>query len=694
MPDNKSRVVGHLSSVVDEVEDVHTGKRWALKRLFNHSHLVGEADRLARIGCHPLIVALESIFVVGNMTYLQMPLYTEGNLRTCEVKVTRQAHPALSVAQKRLVQQRLRQVMQAVSYIQQKGIVHRDLKPKNVLIQKGGTNIALCDFGISKDLVGGAYQSTATLPFAGTVGYAAPEAVGPEWKLHPTAVDSWAVGIMLLELACGQLPGWVPNTRALVLPDGRLLTRDSVDPSGDAWCDDLWNLTSSLCHADPAKRPSLDAALQAGFFTNSSLESELDRPNLDAKFRLLHSHLDALRNRQGRTPGFGIGMQSLETLVDDMLAAFSAPGLPLFKAFYVMWGPSNGARKPLQEALDMFFQHLTKQAHGSGLLMQSGDLLVHGQAFLPCKQSTPLQLQQYVAFGRLLAKCLLEGVHVPVNFSTALHSFLVGDDMVSVHCSEILDILAAFDPEQAQRARQTLVLSHGSGGVLDMTGIRHGFQELQIEDHLQQLNGAELAALFFGDAFLDIQALVAALHFDLGNEPDAIRTAQWMVQFIRNLSETNVRVFLARATGGLHVPTGGAQVIVMLHSLEAPIFHAEARVVFLANYTSYDIFAARMVASLRLGEHAMRTAAQQHERLTRAEQVMIKDAMRGEIRPGAFYRCPNRHLYAIDECGGAMEVAVCGEPGCGERIGGQQHRLLDGNRNALDFDEADAPAWN
>ncbi|RZC41405.1 NFX1-type zinc finger-containing protein 1, partial [Asbolus verrucosus] len=44
---------------------------------------------------------------------------------------------------------------------------------------------------------------------------------------------------------------------------------------------------------------------------------------------------------------------------------------------------------------------------------------------------------------------------------------------------------------------------------------------------------------------------------------------------------------------------------------------------------------------------------------------------------GHWYKCPNGHVYAIGECGGAMEEATCNE--CGARIGGMQHRLLQDN---------------
>ena len=48
--------------------------------------------------------------------------------------------------------------------------------------------------------------------------------------------------------------------------------------------------------------------------------------------------------------------------------------------------------------------------------------------------------------------------------------------------------------------------------------------------------------------------------------------------------------------------------------------------------------------------------------------------------------------YAIGECGGAMEVSRC--PECGAPIGGQNHALIDSNRQAANFVGEARPAWD
>eukprot|EP00759_Apiculatamorpha_spiralis_P058134 PhF_6_TR9070/c0_g1_i2/m.14135 len=50
-----------------------------------------------------------------------------------------------------------------------------------------------------------------------------------------------------------------------------------------------------------------------------------------------------------------------------------------------------------------------------------------------------------------------------------------------------------------------------------------------------------------------------------------------------------------------------------------------------------------------------------------------------QLTSGHAYKCPNGHLYFIGECGGATETSRC--PDCGFQIGGQRHRVVEGNVN-------------
>ena len=62
------------------------------------------------------------------------------------------------------------------------------------------------------------------------------------------------------------------------------------------------------------------------------------------------------------------------------------------------------------------------------------------------------------------------------------------------------------------------------------------------------------------------------------------------------------------------------------------------------------------------------------------------------LSKGHWFKCPNGHIYAIGECGGAMETAKCNE--CGASIGGGSHTLLSNNSLAREMDGAQFAAWS
>ncbi|KAG9276956.1 NFX1-type zinc finger-containing protein 1 [Astyanax mexicanus] len=72
------------------------------------------------------------------------------------------------------------------------------------------------------------------------------------------------------------------------------------------------------------------------------------------------------------------------------------------------------------------------------------------------------------------------------------------------------------------------------------------------------------------------------------------------------------------------------------------------------------------------------------------ERKMIVNAM--NMNRGHWFKCPNGHIYAIGDCGGAMESRKC--PDCDARIGGASHTLTAGNTVASEMDGAQHAAWS
>jgi eukaryotic-like serine/threonine-protein kinase len=82
------------------------------------------------------------------------------------------------------------------------GVVHRDVKPENILVEAGGEQAKLVDFGIAR--IAGEKTLTATGAVVGTLAYMAPEQ-GDGLRPGPAA-DVYSLALTLYECLCGEHP--------------------------------------------------------------------------------------------------------------------------------------------------------------------------------------------------------------------------------------------------------------------------------------------------------------------------------------------------------------------------------------------------------------------------------------------------------------------------------------------------------
>jgi hypothetical protein len=182
-----------------------------------HAFLAGDQDFISRFEReaknvaalrHPNIIQVFDFDVHNGTPYMVMEFVEGGTLKTHLENLARDGKKqALSEAL-----HIIREVGKALAYAHQRNMIHRDVKPANVLLEPDG-RVILTDFGIAKILTGPSFTMTGAT--VGTPAYMSPEQSLGRPGDHRS--DVYALGVMLYQLATGQLPYEADTPLAVML---------------------------------------------------------------------------------------------------------------------------------------------------------------------------------------------------------------------------------------------------------------------------------------------------------------------------------------------------------------------------------------------------------------------------------------------------------------------------------------------
>ncbi|KAF9265418.1 Pkinase-domain-containing protein [Marasmius fiardii PR-910] len=161
-----------------------------------------------------------------------------------------------------LVKNFVRQILQGLSYLHERGIIHRDIKGANILVDnKGGVKIS--DFGISKkmDMQALTGNRTHRPSLQGSVFWMAPEVV--KQTTHTEKADIWSVGCLVVEMLTGEHP-WAQLSQMQAIFKIGSSAKPTIPSDITTEAQDFLSRTFEIDHT---ARPSASELLQHPFIS-------------------------------------------------------------------------------------------------------------------------------------------------------------------------------------------------------------------------------------------------------------------------------------------------------------------------------------------------------------------------------------------------------------------------------------------
>ncbi|XP_031754060.1 protein kinase C delta type-like [Xenopus tropicalis] len=275
------------------------------KKPGSFSSIRAEANILRISGGSPYLCHGYAAFQTQRHAFLVMEYASGGTL-----KDQLRTHGALDMTR---VEFHSAELVCGLQFLHDNGIIHRDLKPDNILLDQEG-HIKISDFGMSQQNVFGNRTVTGR---AGTLGYIAPEIFLN--KAYNAAVDWWALGVIICEMATGESP-FPEESDDENFIDGVI----SDEPNIPYWLSgDLKDLLRELLEKNPDRRLGVNGNIRHHPFFSAIEWEELEEQLTPLPFDLRAPSKEHIEPDEGKALSFLESPKNINASGDKM----KIPGL-------------------------------------------------------------------------------------------------------------------------------------------------------------------------------------------------------------------------------------------------------------------------------------------------------------------------------------------------------------------------------